>query len=253
MEKQIRTGQLLDIANESLKNAMYHVLPGSVVNYDAANQVADIQPMVNDVRTDVDTQARVSEPFEVIPSVPIMWPRFGKFVIAGRLNQYDPVLLIAFDLDPTAWRQKPTRTSHRTRPTSRAMPANTGRPSRAICARTRFRARAWHRRPCTSGSTAETPSSSSTTARFSWARVGGRRGTGQQGRQRDFDHRCRIQWPRASRRGAMRRPWHASGLYAGRLDGTRGPHRPADWGNPAYQPGSGFDRFDPGQNPEMKG
>ena len=108
MEKQIRTGQLLDIANESLKNAMYHVLPGSVVNYDAANQVADIQPMVNDVRTDVDTQARVSEPFEVIPSVPIMWPRFGKFVIAGRLNQYDPVLLIAFDLDPTAWRQKPS-------------------------------------------------------------------------------------------------------------------------------------------------
>lgn len=105
MEKQIRTGQLLDLANESLKNSLYHIGVGSVVSYDAANQVADIQPMVNDVRTDVDTGARVSEPFQVIPAVPIMWPRFGKFVIAGRLNQYDTVVLLAFDLDPTAWRQ----------------------------------------------------------------------------------------------------------------------------------------------------
>ena len=105
MEKQIRTGQLLDLANESLKNSLYHIGVGSVVSYDAENQVADIQPMVNDVRTDVDTGARVSEPFQVIPAVPIMWPRFGKFVIAGRLNKYDTVVLLAFDLDPTAWRQ----------------------------------------------------------------------------------------------------------------------------------------------------
>jgi hypothetical protein len=105
LEKQITLAQNLDTASETAKNAMYHVMPGCVTSYDAANQVADIQPMVNDVRTDPDTQARVSEPFLVIPSVPIIWPRFGKFVIAGRLNKNDPVLLIAFDLDPTAWRQ----------------------------------------------------------------------------------------------------------------------------------------------------
>jgi hypothetical protein len=37
--------------------------------------------------------------------VPIVWPRFGGFVIAGPLKQYDPVELVAYDMDPTAWQQ----------------------------------------------------------------------------------------------------------------------------------------------------
>jgi hypothetical protein len=95
---------------------MYFCMPGQVVSYDSANQVADIQPMTNDVRADIsqssDTGKRVPEPWPVIPSVPIAWPRFGKFVIAGRLNQYDPVMLLAFDLDPTSWRATGSKPSN---------------------------------------------------------------------------------------------------------------------------------------------
>lgn len=60
--------------------------------------------MINDVRFDPTSGARVSEPWDVIPDVPIAWPRFGGFVIAGPLNVGDRVTLQAFDLDPSAWR-----------------------------------------------------------------------------------------------------------------------------------------------------
>ena len=111
MEKQVTLAQLFDQANETLRNALYHGMPGSVVSYDAPTQTATIQPMVNDVRTHVVTGARVSEPFPQLTGVPIAWPRFGKFVIAGRLNKFDPVWLTAFDLDPTAWQANPSATN----------------------------------------------------------------------------------------------------------------------------------------------
>lgn len=111
MEKQVTNEQLLDQSNENLRNSLYHVMPGSIVSYDASTQTATVQPMVNDVRTDLTTGARVSEPFPQLSGIPIAWPRFGKFVVAGRLNQYDPVLLIAFDLDPSAWQAKASATN----------------------------------------------------------------------------------------------------------------------------------------------
>jgi hypothetical protein len=80
-------------------------MPAVVVSYDASTQTATVQPMVNDVRFDVDTGERVSEPWPQIQGVPIVWPRFGGFVIAGPLKQYDPVELVAYDMDPTAWQQ----------------------------------------------------------------------------------------------------------------------------------------------------
>jgi hypothetical protein len=76
---------------------------GNVVAYHAATMTADIQPNPSDVRTDLDTDANVSEPWPVLLNVPIAWPRFGGFVLVGPLKQYDPVTLESFDLDPTTW------------------------------------------------------------------------------------------------------------------------------------------------------
>jgi len=76
---------------------------GNVVNYYPATMTADIQPNPNDVRTNLDTDGNVFEPWPVLKNVPIAWPRFGGFVLVGPLKQYDPVTLEAFDLDPTTW------------------------------------------------------------------------------------------------------------------------------------------------------
>lgn len=104
MERQITQSEVQTAASDALRNDMYHCYPGAVVSYDAAQETATIQPMTNDVRFDIDTGARISEPWQEMQGVPVAWPRFGGFVIKGSLAQFDPVILMAFDLDPSPWR-----------------------------------------------------------------------------------------------------------------------------------------------------
>lgn len=104
MERQATVAQAVSAFTETLRADMYKIMPGRVVSYDAGQETATIQPGVNDVRTDLDSGGRKSEPWPPLAGVPIAWPRFGGFVIKGSLNPYDPVVLAAFDLDPTAWR-----------------------------------------------------------------------------------------------------------------------------------------------------
>jgi hypothetical protein len=104
MRRQNTLEQIVDAGTEALRHSLYICMPGSVVAYHADTQTADVQPMVNDPRVDIETGAIVFEPWGVIYNVPVCWPRFGGFVIAGPLKQYDQVVLEAFDLDPTPWR-----------------------------------------------------------------------------------------------------------------------------------------------------
>jgi len=104
MLKQISHEQILATATDALKASIYVRMPGTVVAYHQASMSADIQPMVNDPRNNLDTGGVTFEPWPVLTNVPIAWPRFGKFVLVGALNVYDPVTLEAFDIDPSeAW------------------------------------------------------------------------------------------------------------------------------------------------------
>jgi len=109
MRRTITQGDVAGAAADAVRDSMYHCMPGSVVAFYGSEQTVDVQPMVNDVRTDLVSGARVSEPWPVISHVPIAWPRFGGYAVAGPMAQGDRVVLIAFDLDPTAWRQTGNR------------------------------------------------------------------------------------------------------------------------------------------------
>jgi hypothetical protein len=105
MERQITTTQIVKAETRSARASIYVSMPGAVVKYYPDDQTADVQPMVNDVRFDVETGEIVFEPWSVIQRVPVSWPRMaGGFVIAGFLEEHDQVVLEAFDLDPSPWR-----------------------------------------------------------------------------------------------------------------------------------------------------
>lgn len=105
MERQITQSEVVTAAADALRHDTYHVYPGNIVSYDEGQETCTVQPGTNDVRFDIDSGARISAPAGPIQGVPVAWPRFGGFVIKGSLNPYDPVMLIALDLDPTPWRK----------------------------------------------------------------------------------------------------------------------------------------------------
>ena len=105
MRRQITLAEVLTSFGGALKASMYHTLPGVVKAFYASDGTADIQPAVNDVRFDVDTQARTSEPFPIIPKVKVLYPSGGGFSITWPLSVGSKVTLHAYDLDPTVHRQ----------------------------------------------------------------------------------------------------------------------------------------------------
>lgn len=109
MRKQVSDAELLDVTIDSVKNALYHVFPGTVQAFHAGSAglsaaAVDVVPSVNDVRFDTETFARISEPWPVIPNIPIAYPKGGGYVIQFPLAPGDRVTLIAYDMDPTLHR-----------------------------------------------------------------------------------------------------------------------------------------------------
>jgi hypothetical protein len=109
VRRHITLSEVVEEALRGERASTYHCMPGSVVAYHSDEQTADIQPTVNDVRFELSTGDRFSEPWPVIPHVPVCWPRFGGYALAGPMRAGDNVTLVAFDLDPTAWRQTGNR------------------------------------------------------------------------------------------------------------------------------------------------
>lgn len=108
MRKQLTHSEILAAAAKAERDSQYRVFPGIVQAYHPGGQgqkaTVDVQIAVNDVRTDIDTGAQISETADVITGIPVLWPRFGGFVIKGPLAQNDEVTLIAYDLDPSQFR-----------------------------------------------------------------------------------------------------------------------------------------------------
>ena len=106
MRKQIHLEDIVQATVDSNFASKYHVMPGIVSTYYPGSASApasvDVQPAVNDVRFDKVTGARFSEPFPVVPKVPILFLYVGPYIIAGPMSPGDKVVLLSFDLDPTA-------------------------------------------------------------------------------------------------------------------------------------------------------
>lgn len=105
MRKQVSDFEVMDAISERLKNDLTHSMQGIVTAYyPGSPATVDVQPAVNDVRFDTDTDERASTPMSVIPKVPIVYPCGGGYVFTFPLAVGDKVQLVADDLDPTAHR-----------------------------------------------------------------------------------------------------------------------------------------------------
>ncbi len=160
---QITLEEVVKSATNSLRNSTYHALPGIVQRFNADDQTVDVVPAVNDPRFDPETGERLQydangmllqddgqtnagvqqadEPWPTVPRVPILWPQFGGFVIAGPMAQGDSVFLIAVDLDPTMHRltgqvESPIDTGRHSGAYWVAIPANITDPKRMASAST---------------------------------------------------------------------------------------------------------------------
>lgn len=106
MERQITLEQIASASIAGLKASMYIAMPGAISSYDPVAQTATVIPMINDPRRNLTTGEPIFEPWGEIQDVPVCWPRMGGYTIVGFLEPNDQVVLEAWDLDPTAWRQQ---------------------------------------------------------------------------------------------------------------------------------------------------
>lgn len=77
---------------DDLCNNIRTAVVGVVVSYNPAKRCAKVQPA---------RQGRTPDgqpfPLPIVPSAPVLWPRFGGVVVVGNLLPGDPVLLIVHD------------------------------------------------------------------------------------------------------------------------------------------------------------
>jgi hypothetical protein len=106
VRKQLTIQEILVAFGDRIKSSMYHVQPGIVQAYYAGQPgTVDVLPAISDVRFDPDDGSRLSEPWPIIPRVPVLYPSGGGFSITFPLAKNDKVILLAFDQDPTTHRQ----------------------------------------------------------------------------------------------------------------------------------------------------
>jgi hypothetical protein len=100
MERQVQVSEVVSAGTDALLGSVYISMLASVISYNAMTQVAMVQPILQDVRFDLDTDVPYGEPWPSF-SVKVAWPTFGGCVLAGNLKPNDVVTLEAFDFDPS--------------------------------------------------------------------------------------------------------------------------------------------------------
>ena len=76
---------------------------GRIAKYYPETNTADIRPMVKHALYRVGGLGRVYDELPMLPSVPVMFPRAGDFVITMPVNEGDPVLLVFRDVSHAEW------------------------------------------------------------------------------------------------------------------------------------------------------
>lgn len=91
-----RTPELSEVLNTVLESALselYISMPGKVVAYDATAQKADVQPLIK-VPAEDERGELHREALPVVPSVPVVMPGGGGFVVQFPISVGDTVLLV---------------------------------------------------------------------------------------------------------------------------------------------------------------
>lgn len=95
--------EIFQAAQARYSSTVHTSMPGTIVDYDEATQLATIQLGVQ-----AQDGASEGEKFATIPpltGVPIDWPAGGGYAITMPLAAGDPVLVSFSESDPSAWRQ----------------------------------------------------------------------------------------------------------------------------------------------------
>jgi hypothetical protein len=96
--------EIISDAIDARMHDLHTCLPGRIVSYDAAKQVADVKPMVK--RAIPDTAGKVvHEAYPVLPNVPVVWQRSGGFMLHFPLAAGDSVLLVFSEAATAQWRE----------------------------------------------------------------------------------------------------------------------------------------------------
>lgn len=98
LEEVIRTAFL------RLTDGVHTSLPGRIESYDSSSQKADIKPLIKNVLVPVDGPEIVEE-LPVLPDVPVIFPRSGRFFISLDLQPGDMVLLVFIERSIDRWSQ----------------------------------------------------------------------------------------------------------------------------------------------------
>ena len=91
---------LLNAFRENLFGNLRVAMPGTVVVYDAANQLVDVQPLV----MERDVSGGTPLPYPVLGSVPLVQPRSAGAAITLPLIPGDAVTLLFSDRDLSGWK-----------------------------------------------------------------------------------------------------------------------------------------------------
>ena len=112
MRRDLHVEDVISAALESERATQYHIVPGIVAAYYPGTSTTpasvDVTPATNDVRFVTATGARFSEPFPLAHNVPVLFLQVGGYLVAAPLAAGDKVVLLGFDLDPTAHQQTGT-------------------------------------------------------------------------------------------------------------------------------------------------
>jgi len=81
----------------------YTALPGRVQSYDASTQTADVVPLVRHPVPQPDGSYEHEE-LPVIPAVPVLWPRTGRWMLTLPFGAGDTVQLLVNTADIGRWR-----------------------------------------------------------------------------------------------------------------------------------------------------
>ncbi len=84
--------------------SMYVAFPARVVSYDAAKQVAVVEPMTKNVSRNAD-EDRIVDTLPIMPGIPVAWPRGGGYFFHFPLVSGDSGLVVVTDTDIGAWRE----------------------------------------------------------------------------------------------------------------------------------------------------
>ena len=103
-ERAVSLATLLSYTRQLTKETLYSALPGAIVAYDPATQRADIKPQLKFTLRDEFAGKEMLEDLPIICDVPIMFPRFGEFMMTMPVAVDDTVLLVFCDRSIDKWK-----------------------------------------------------------------------------------------------------------------------------------------------------